>query len=106
MLSEGRGREQLDDRIAEQGVALTAAGSTQVTQITAPQVARATRTRVAKQAAVLLCVRGAPVERIAVHLLNTTPGNDGAAATLRSAASRAVDRGAPGGGATTAPRAR
>ena len=159
----------------EQDVPFTAAGSTQVAEITPPQVARATRARLARldpaaaalaratavlgedtpvelgcqlaqveatsgpllaealdgagllapgrllrfrhplirsavaatltpfewdslhrQAAALLRARGAPVERIAVHLLNTTPGDEGAGGTLRSAARRAVDQGAPG----------
>jgi DNA-binding CsgD family transcriptional regulator len=158
----------------EQDVAFTADGSTQVTEITPPQVARATRARLARldpaaaalaraiavlgdetpvelacqladveassgqplaealtgagllapsrllqfrhpllrsavaatitpferdslhrQAAALLRARAAPIERIAVHLLKTSPGDDGAAEILRSAATRAVDRGAP-----------
>jgi len=46
----------------------------------------------------LLRARGAPPERIAVHLLATTPTGDAAdAATLRTAAARAVERGAPEG---------
>ena len=170
--------------LRERRVPFTAAGSTQVAEITPPQVARATRARLAKldppaaalvratavlgdetpvdlacqlahveatsgqllaqalagagllapgrllrfrhplirsavaaaitpserdslhrRAAALLRARGAPVERIAVHVLNTTPGDDGAADTLRSAACRAVERGAPGAAVTLLRRA-
>ena len=51
-----------------------------------------------RAAAQLLRARGATPERVAVHLLATTPADDPAdLETLRTAAARAVERGAPEG---------
>ena len=49
-----------------------------------------------RNAAELLRMRGAPPERVAVHLLMTAPsGDDADATTLREAATHTVERGAP-----------
>ena len=56
----------------------------------------ADRERSQREAAELLRARGAPSERVAVHLLVTAPtGDDRDATTLREAATRTVERGAP-----------
>src|SRR5919198_804983 len=50
-----------------------------------------------RAAAELRRARGAPPERVAVHLLATAPSGEAAdEATLREAATRAIERGAPG----------
>jgi DNA-binding CsgD family transcriptional regulator len=56
----------------------------------------AERERWHRKAAELLRARGAASERVAVHVLATAPGGDAAdAATLREAATRTIERGAP-----------
>src|SRR4051794_1089328 len=64
------------------------------------------RARLHRRAADLLVARGEPAERVAPHLLETAPAGDpGVVRTLRAAARRAIDQGAPASAARSLARA-